>query len=76
VETAEEFTASKIADPLARYRGLLWALDELVILLHEHGQTPWAQEALRALRRGLADAAEVQGRLVDDMLAARAAPTA
>ena len=57
------------ADPLARYRELLCELDALVILLHEHGQEPWAQQALRSVRRGLADAAEVQGRLVDDMLA-------
>ncbi len=57
------------ADPLERYRRLLYDLDELVILLHEHGQEPWAQDALRSLRRGLADAAEVQGTLVDDMLA-------
>ncbi len=56
------------ADPLDRYRQLLYHLDELVIVLHEHGQEPWAQDALRSLRRGLADAAEVQGRLVDDML--------
>ena len=63
-------TSAGIADPLVRYRQLLFDLDQLVILLHEHGQEPWVQDALRSLRRGLADAAEVQGRLVDDMLAA------
>ena len=57
------------ADPLDRYRRLLYQLDALVIVLHEHSREPWAQDALRSLRRGLADAAEVQGRLVDDMLA-------
>ncbi len=57
------------AEPLARYRELLYELDQLVILLHEHSDEPWAQAALRSVRRGLADAAEVQGRLVDDMLA-------
>ncbi len=57
-------------DPLLRYRRLQCELDELVILLHEHGQEPWAQQAIGRLRRGLADAAEVQGRLVDEMLAA------
>ena len=62
--------SAAIADPLARYRRLLCELDELVILLHAHGQESWAQDALRAVRRGLADAAEIQGRLVDDMLAA------
>ena len=58
-----------IADPLARYRGLLLELDALVIRLHERGHEPWAQDTLRSLRRGLSDAAQVQGRLVDDMLA-------
>ncbi len=55
-------------EPLARYSGLLYELDQLVIQLHEHGEEPWAQAALRSVRRGLADAAEVQGRLVDEML--------
>ena len=63
-------TSAGITDPLVRYRQLLFDLDQWVILLHEHGQEPWVQAALRSLRRGLADAAEVQGRLVDDMLAA------
>ena len=58
------------AEPLARYRALHCELDEWVIRLHERDQEPWAVEALRVLRRGLADAAEVQGRLVDGMLAA------
>ncbi len=57
------------ADPLDRYPRLLYQLDEVVIVLHEHGQEQWAQDALRSVRRGLSDAAEVQGRLVDDMLA-------
>ncbi|MCH2173926.1 hypothetical protein MK489_24360 [Myxococcota bacterium] len=57
-------------DPLVRYRQLHQALDELVILFHEHGDEDWAQEALHDLRRGLAEAAEIQGRLVDGMLAA------
>lgn len=57
-------------DPLERYRRLLFELDGLVVLLHEQGQEDWAQEAIRCLRRGLGDAEEVQGRLVDAMLAA------
>ena len=69
LDVTDESASADIADPLVRYRGLLSALDELVILLHEHGEEAWAQAALRSLRRGLADAAEVQGRLVDDMLA-------
>lgn len=71
LELPDACETDEIADPLARYRQLLRALDELVILLHEHGRASWAQDALRSLRRGLADAAEVQGQLVDDMLAAR-----
>ena len=67
---AEEPASAGIADPLQRYRRLQCELDELVILLHEHGREPWAQDAIGRLRRGLADAAEVQGRLVDEMLAA------
>ncbi len=59
-----------VADPLARYSRLLTALDAVVVLLYEHYDEPWAQDALRSLRRGLAAAAEVQGRLVDAMLAA------
>ena len=66
-----EPASAATVNPLARYRQLLCELDELVILLHEHGEQPWAQDALRSLRRGLADAAEVQGRVVDNMLAAR-----
>ena len=58
------------AGPLDRYRGLLGALDAMVILLQEHAEEVWAQDAMRSIRRGLADAAEVQGRLVDDMLRA------
>ncbi len=65
----EDRASAATADPLARYRLLLFELDQMVILLHEHGEQPWAQDALRSLRRGLFDAAEVQGREVDDMLA-------
>ncbi len=68
-DTAEAASAA-IADPLARYRQLLCEVDELVILLHTRRDEDWAEQALRNLRRGLADAAEVQGRLVDAMLAA------
>ena len=67
--SADTAESAEGADPLVRYRRLHYELDALVILLHEHGQEPWAQDTLRSLRRGLADAAEVQGRVVDDMLA-------
>ncbi len=65
---ADERASARIVDPLVRYRRLHYELDELVILLHEHDGEPWALDALHSLRRGLADAADVQGRLVDDML--------
>ena len=67
---ADEPTSAGITDPLMRYRRLQCELDELVILLHENGREPWAQDAISSLRRGLAAAAEVQGRLVDEMLSA------
>ena len=59
-----------VAEPLLRYTELQCELDEWVILLRTHDGQAWAQEALRTLREGLGDAAEVQGRLVDQMLAA------
>ncbi len=68
-ERASPDGASEKDDPFPRYRRLHFELDALVILLYEHAHEPWAQAALRSLRRGLADAAEVQGRVVDDMLA-------
>jgi len=67
---AESTSGSASRDPFARYRELLLGIDELVLLFHEQGHEAWAEDALRDLRRGLADAAEAQGRLVDGMLAA------
>ncbi|MBJ22757.1 MAG: hypothetical protein GY910_28605 [bacterium] len=58
------------SDPLERYRQLLCEIDELVILLHTQRGEAWAAETLRTLRGGLAEAAKIQGRLVDAMLAA------
>lgn len=57
------------SDPLQHYRYLLTELDRAVIALHEVHDQPWAAEALRDLRHGLAEAAEVQGELVDRALA-------
>ena len=68
-ERANADGAAETDDPFPRYRRLHFELDALVILLYEHFHEPWAQAALRSLRRGLADTAEVQGRVVDDMLA-------
>ena len=67
---AKPRSAPEVAEPLLRYRELQCELDEWVILLRTHDGQAWAQEALRTLREGLGDAAEVQGRLVDQMLAA------
>ena len=58
------------ADPLERYRGLLREIDEILVEFHAREDEAWAGEAVRRVRRGLADAAEVQGRVVDAMLAA------
>ncbi len=60
----------ELAGPLQRYAQLERDLDAVVIALHEHEDEPWALEALADIRRGLAAAVAVQGRLVDDMLAA------
>lgn len=57
------------SDPLQHYRYLLTELDRMVIILHEAHDQPWAAEALRDLRHGLAEAADVQGELVDQALA-------
>jgi hypothetical protein len=61
--------SANLRDPLARYRQLLCEVDELVILLHAQESECWTRQSLSALRVGLAEAAEVQGRLVDKMLA-------
>jgi hypothetical protein len=66
----DEGAVTGVADPLIRYRRLLSGLDAMVILLYEHADEPWARAALRSLRRGLAAAADVQGRLVEAMLKA------
>ena len=58
------------SDPLERYRAVMRELDELLIGFHAREEETWAGEAVRRVRRGLADAAEVQGRIVDAMLAA------
>ena len=59
-----------VPDPVGHYGALERELDALVARFHGEGDADWAQSALRELRRGLAEAAEVQGRLVDAMLAA------
>ena len=59
-----------VPDPVGHYGALQRELDGLVERLHAQEGAAWAEAALRDVRRGLAEAAEVQGRLVDAMLAA------
>ena len=61
---------SEASDLLERYAQLQTQLDALLIALYENIDEPWARDTLRSIRHGLAAAAEVQGRLVDGMLAA------
>ena len=56
-------------DPLQRYRQVLADLDAVVAALHEQPAEPGVEAARRRLRHGLAEAAELQGRLVDLALA-------
>ena len=58
-----------VPDPVGHYGALQRELDTLVEHFHAAGDAAWAQTALRDIRRGFAEAAEVQGRLVDAMLA-------
>ena len=58
-------------DPLALYRELERALDRTVERLAERATEVWAARALSSLRRCLAQSAEVQGKLVDEMLSVR-----
>lgn len=55
-------------DPVAHYGGLERELDALVACFHE-ADADWAQEALRDIRHGMLEAAEIQGRVVEGMLA-------
>lgn len=63
--------AGRSQDPLRHYREVLADLDTLVVALHARPEDPAAALAARAVRRGLAAAAEIQGELVDRMLAVR-----
>lgn len=58
-------------DPLGRYRAMERAIDEALRVLLASGDEDWAHTARRALRKQLAAAADVQGRLADAMLAIR-----
>lgn len=52
------------ADPLARRRLLLRVLDEAVVGLHA-GAEPWRRAGLARVRRRLAEAAEIQRRVLE-----------
>jgi hypothetical protein len=60
---------ARVTDPVGHYGALQRELDAIVERFHAAGDEAWAQSALRDIRRGFAEAAEVQGRLVDAMLA-------
>lgn len=62
-------TEGRAEDPLLRYRQVLADLDVVVLSLHGRPDDPAAVSAMRAVRRGLAEASEIQGRLVDLALA-------
>lgn len=55
-------------DPLVRYRENLADLDATVLALQQHVGRPWADAAVRRLRAGLAEAADIQGELIDRAL--------
>ncbi|GEM_PF-4409811 len=57
--------------PLDRYRDLERAIDRALERLLERADEEWSTTARRALRARLAEAAQVQGRLTDAMLAIR-----
>ncbi len=58
-------------DPLARLRRLRAQIDDGVVELHRcDADDPEVAAARRSLRRGLREAAEIEGKLVDAMLAA------
>jgi hypothetical protein len=63
------------SDPLERYRALNRGLDAIVErltpLASGTASEAWASDTLRALRANLAEAFEIQGRLVDRMLEVR-----
>ncbi len=56
-------------DPLRRYRQVLADLDGIVEYSHSRASEPWAAQTISRVRRGLAESADIQGRLVDRALA-------
>jgi len=65
----ERIVLPRETDPLARYRHVNRALEEAIVRLGTCAET--ANAALREIRAHLAEAAEIQGRLIDHMLSIR-----
>jgi hypothetical protein len=56
-------------DPLERHYDLLTRLTQVVTVLHAHRELAWTQQALRSLRGGLAEAAAIEGDIIERALA-------
>lgn len=67
----ETVSVTEVEDPFALHRDLERGLDRLVDRLAARADQDWASESLAALRVQLVAAAEIQGRLVDEMLSVR-----
>jgi hypothetical protein len=52
-----------------RYRQAQADLDAALLALQDHLGEAWADAAVRRLRAGLAEAADIQGELIDRVLA-------
>jgi hypothetical protein len=63
--------AASSNEPLERYRSVNRALDLVIECLTPLSREPWAKDALLEIRASLAEASEIQGRLVDRMLEIR-----
>jgi len=58
-----------VRDPVAHYGALQRELQAYIVLFHAEGGSDAATAALRDIRRGMAEAAEIQGVVVEQMLA-------
>lgn len=63
--------ASLPVGPLERYRVINLCLDRSIEQLAAASNASWVESALRDVRASLAEASEIQGRLVDRMLEVR-----
>lgn len=67
----EPVAVEDAGDPYSLHRDLERAIDLAIQRLADRVDEGWPQPALAALRRSLAESAELQGRLVDEMLSIR-----